>query len=124
MESKTKTSRPPHYADDGMRLTDCCAAMSTFMDAGDGAEVLCCKACYHKVSIGQGDGNEYRAPTKQETRYRITNNDHGTNWVIGTTVAMYGDGWDAQGNAAFYFPEQGMAWGCVHAHESEVERID
>ena len=70
--------------------------------------------------------------TKQKTiRYRITNNDHGTNWVIGTIVAMYDDGWDPLGFAAFYyprgdfpFPAQGMAWGCAHAHESEVERID
>ena len=45
----------------GMRLTTCCAAHSTYMDDGIGGEVLCCKACYHEVEVGEGDGCEYEA---------------------------------------------------------------
>lgn len=37
------------------RLTDCCGAWSTYMDG----DVLCCKACYEPVGIGQGDGSEH-----------------------------------------------------------------
>lgn len=46
---------PPHYADDGTRLTDCCQSYSTFHGA-----MLCCKACYNEVPDGQGDGSERR----------------------------------------------------------------
>jgi hypothetical protein len=42
----------------GMRLTDCCAAVSTFMDDGAGGQELTCKACYYEVDFGQGDGDE------------------------------------------------------------------
>ena len=42
----------------GMRLTDCCAAVSTYMDDGYGNQELTCKACYHEVEAGQGDGDE------------------------------------------------------------------
>jgi len=51
----------PITADDifaGMRLTDCCAAVSTYMDDGYGDQELTCKACYHTVNNGQGDGDE------------------------------------------------------------------
>jgi len=45
----------PKYAPDGMRLTNCCSAASTYHD-----ETLCCKACYAEVEPGQGDGCEYK----------------------------------------------------------------
>jgi hypothetical protein len=49
--------RQPHYANDGTRLTDCCAAYSTYdIDSGD----LVCRACYAPVPDGQGDGTEQR----------------------------------------------------------------
>jgi hypothetical protein len=41
--------------EDGTRLTDCCAAYSTF-DMDDG--VLMCKKCYGEVDYGEGDGTE------------------------------------------------------------------
>ena len=44
-----------HYDENGMRLTDCCAAHSTFCD---GAQ--CCKVCFEEVEVGEGDGSEYR----------------------------------------------------------------
>jgi hypothetical protein len=47
------------FADDGTRLTDCCGAYSTFMDADEGGgQALCCKGCYRQVDFGQGDGSE------------------------------------------------------------------
>lgn len=42
------------YDKNGMRLTDCHCAHSTYHDG-----VLCCKVCYEEVPLGQGDGNEY-----------------------------------------------------------------
>tara|TARA_R110000751_G_scaffold42528_2_gene98713 strand:- start:734 stop:1048 length:315 start_codon:yes stop_codon:yes gene_type:complete len=42
----------------GMRLTDCCAAVSTYMDDGAGGQELSCKACYYEVGDGQGDGDQ------------------------------------------------------------------
>ncbi len=42
-----------------MRLTDCCAATSTYMDDGNDDWVLCCKHCYKIVEVGEGDGSEY-----------------------------------------------------------------
>ena len=47
-------------ADDfaGMRLTDCCAACSTYMDDGTGGQELTCKSCYYTVDNGQGDGDQ------------------------------------------------------------------
>jgi len=42
------------YGDDGMRLTSCCGAHSTFSGG-----YLCCKNCYEIVPIGEGDGNEF-----------------------------------------------------------------
>ena len=49
-----------HGPDDfaGMRLTDCCAAVSTYMDDGTGGQELTCKSCYHTVDNGQGDGDQ------------------------------------------------------------------
>ena len=42
----------------GMRLTDCCAAVSTYMDDGTGGQELSCKSCYYEVDSGQGDGDQ------------------------------------------------------------------
>jgi len=39
---------------DGTRLTDCCGAYATHVDAQ-----LCCKRCYKVVESGQGDGNRH-----------------------------------------------------------------
>lgn len=70
--SRNSTSRPrPIYNAQGMRLTDCCSSLSTYVD-----ETLCCKKCYEEVPIGQGDGNEYigvaPSPTPQPpTRYVV-----------------------------------------------------
>ena len=45
----------------GMRLTDCCAAASTYMDDGYGEADLCCKHCANIVNPGEGDGEEFRS---------------------------------------------------------------
>lgn len=47
--------------DDGQRLTDCCGTYSTYCE-----ETLCCKACYHEVDVGQGDGSEHITPRAVE----------------------------------------------------------
>lgn len=44
-----------NFNTDGMRLTDCCGACSTYHGS-----TLCCKVCYREVDYGQGDGTEYR----------------------------------------------------------------
>ena len=49
------------YNNVGMRLTDCCAACSTYMDDGTGEWELSCKHCAHLVDFGEGDGSEYRS---------------------------------------------------------------
>jgi len=49
------------YNDDGMRLTDCCGAYSTYAHDGQ----LCCKKCWRAVSDGQGDGTEIN-PSKSK----------------------------------------------------------
>ena len=41
-------------SDSGLRLTDCCGAMSTYLDTD-----LCCKNCWHLVEVGEGDGCDY-----------------------------------------------------------------
>lgn len=46
------------YDEHGCRLTDCCGCYSTYMDAGDGSEMLCCKMCHWEVGLGEGDGSE------------------------------------------------------------------
>ena len=53
---RSATDRDDIFA--GMRLTDCCAAVSTYMDDGAGGQELTCKACYFEVNDGQGDGDE------------------------------------------------------------------
>jgi len=59
-------SAPPFYALDGVRLTDCCRAYSTFDEHG----TLYCRACYQPVPCGQGDGNDHR-PAPLSTARRI-----------------------------------------------------
>lgn len=54
MKPKIPVHRP-RYDEKGMRLTDCCGALSTYCDGA-----LCCKGCYALVPVGQGDGNEYK----------------------------------------------------------------
>lgn len=44
----------------GVRLTDCCAAYSTYMDDWNGGTVLSCKNCANVVEMGEGDGGEFR----------------------------------------------------------------
>ena len=48
-----------NYNDKLERLTDCCAAYSTYTE--DGA--LCCKACWEEVESGQGDHPEAPSQT-------------------------------------------------------------
>lgn len=47
-----KYDAEPYGGGHHMRLTDCCGAYSTY--AHDGA--LSCKACWHEVEPGEGDG--------------------------------------------------------------------
>jgi hypothetical protein len=51
-----------NYDCDGQRLTDCCGAYSSFYEVNNIGHIdtLCCKKCGHEVSMGEGDGNEYR----------------------------------------------------------------
>ena len=54
-----------NYTPEGMRLTDCCGAYSTYMDSDyPGARTLCCKVCFHEVPFGQGDGAEFKPAAK------------------------------------------------------------
>jgi hypothetical protein len=53
---RSVTDRDDIFA--GMRLTDCCAAVATYTDDGTGGQELTCKACYHEVGDGQGDGDQ------------------------------------------------------------------
>jgi hypothetical protein len=68
----------PLYDDLGQRLTDCCAAYSTYAECGtfdrpgETTEILCCKSCYHPVAIGQGDGTEFRPGVTSEAYFRET----------------------------------------------------
>jgi len=50
-------TRPPHYNSDGIRLTNCCQAFSTY---DSDSEMLLCNTCRHAVVGGQGDGTEHR----------------------------------------------------------------
>jgi hypothetical protein len=52
----------PKFADDGMRLTDCCGACSSFYECDNPGHIdtLLCKKCGRHVNTGEGDGNEYR----------------------------------------------------------------
>jgi len=68
----------PLYDDLGQRLTDCCAAYSTYAECGtfdkpgETTQILCCKGCYHPVALGQGDGSEFRPGVDAETYFRVT----------------------------------------------------
>jgi hypothetical protein len=50
------------YNDEGMRMTDCCGAFSSFyeMDNLGHIDTLLCKKCGGYVEFGEGDGNEHR----------------------------------------------------------------
>jgi len=63
MSNETKKK---YDAETGMRMTDCCGAMSTYDENGS----LHCKECYEEVADGQGDGDEYRwsGPARQHQR--------------------------------------------------------
>ena len=52
------------YSSDGIRLTDCCGAFSTYFD-----NILCCKNCWQEVSYGQGDGEETYQGNNQEQNH-------------------------------------------------------
>ena len=39
--------------DNGMRVTTCCAAISTYVEG-----FLVCKSCFQEVESGEGDGSE------------------------------------------------------------------
>ncbi|MAG24502.1 hypothetical protein CMI47_02885 [Candidatus Pacearchaeota archaeon] len=54
------------FNSDGIRLTDCCGAFSTFHD-----DTLCCKACWTEVGCGEGDGSETRPITTTELQRRL-----------------------------------------------------
>ena len=56
---RSVTDRDDTFA--GMRLTDCCAAYSTYMDDGCNGTELCCKYCANIVNPGEGDGVEFRS---------------------------------------------------------------
>lgn len=53
-------------ASTGMRLTNCCASFSTYVDG-----TLCCKSCYMEVKTGEGDGNEYHERKPTNRRYQV-----------------------------------------------------
>ena len=66
----------PRYDDLGQRITTCCGAYSTYLDnSGPHDEgpnqLLCCKACYAPVPIGEGDGSEFAPGVDRETYYRV-----------------------------------------------------
>jgi hypothetical protein len=54
------------YNDEGMRMTNCCGACSTYCDG-----VLCCKGCYKKVRPGEGDGAEYKDGPRPSIRHTL-----------------------------------------------------
>jgi|TARA_R110000744_G_scaffold85947_1_gene167961 hypothetical protein len=58
------------YDDHGQRMTDCCGSYSTWFAHGLEPEVLCCKKCYREVSLGEGDGNEFRKGITAEKYYK------------------------------------------------------
>ncbi len=43
------------YNREGMRVTDCCGAHSTYVEGSR----LVCKSCFTEVPLGQGDGNSW-----------------------------------------------------------------
>ena len=50
------------YNEEGMRLTDCCGAYSSFYEVDNIGyiDTLLCKKCGERVDNGEGDGSEYR----------------------------------------------------------------
>lgn len=63
----------------GQRLTGCCGSFSTYMDMDHGDhhgheihQALCCKACYRPVSLGEGDGCQFRDGVDPDDYYRKT----------------------------------------------------
>ncbi len=68
----------PLYDELGQRLTDCCAAYSTYCEVGTfdkpGVidQVLVCKGCYHPVALGQGDGSEFKPGVDPDAYYKET----------------------------------------------------
>ena len=72
----------------GLRLTDCCGAASTYCEenAQSPQEVLCCKKCYKIVSVGEGDGNEYKHG--KPNIERTTNNENGRRLNLGEKVVL------------------------------------
>jgi hypothetical protein len=59
------------YDEHGQRVTDCCGSYSTYMEVNSrGDQALCCKACYHEVTVGQGDGNEFAPGVTADEYYK------------------------------------------------------
>lgn len=58
------------YDNGGQRVTSCCGCYSTYMDAGDGTQILCCKSCYEEVEFGEGDGSEFADGIDQDLYYK------------------------------------------------------
>lgn len=54
---------PKKYNEEGMRLTDCCGAWSSYDENGE----LYCKACFNLVEPGEGDGSEYEEKKEEVT---------------------------------------------------------
>lgn len=59
-----------HYDEGGQRVTNCCGCYSTYMDAGDGSQILCCKSCYNEVDFGEGDGSEFTPGVDPDLYYK------------------------------------------------------
>lgn len=53
------------YDKGGQRVTDCCGCYSTYC-----GEDLVCRSCYHPVTIGEGDGCEFRPGTNVGEYYK------------------------------------------------------
>lgn len=58
------------YDKGGQRVTSCCGCYSTYCDAGDGSQILCCKSCYNEVDFGEGDGSEFAPGVNQDLYYK------------------------------------------------------
>jgi len=55
LRNRSTEMSSPRYDELGQRVTDCCGAYSTYVEA-----TLCCKRCYQEVPTGQGDGYEFK----------------------------------------------------------------
>ena len=72
------------FNDDGMRLTDCCGAVSKFMDYGGRVgEVPCCEKCYREITPGEGDGSEVDSDTRRDNIVLIVERDNTDSEVFG-----------------------------------------